>query len=312
MGKKKKMPKRKRSSDDDDESSVEIKPPTKKTKIDNCQNKESNERFSRQSFSELITELLNPNNIDDKLKSNIPETKSTNKWKELKSYKENFIYRLLFHPEKLMYNAKQIMISKQKYQEIMSQINPQDDNEKILKIKTQAQDEKNKIIFTEAYDKMLDEKTNALQTEFFYNCKEILIQNMYTKESDSNDKLIPLKEASLVANTFEQFIVHSKNTYYFRYHILYLIHNIPDLAKIVQKITPEIQFETTITFLNSIFSTESNPTYDINSQLFHDNKFNMIRDFISTCAWFIPMNFNLFLEEHHEPKRMPLSSSINL
>ena len=82
------MPKRKRSSDD--KSSDEIKPPkTKKTKTDSCQNNESNEKFSRQSFSELITELLNPNNIDDKLKSNIPETKSTNKWKELKSYKEN-------------------------------------------------------------------------------------------------------------------------------------------------------------------------------------------------------------------------------
>lgn len=254
-----KSKKRKRPKNDDNQKHKRIKRTlTREQKIDRIN------RFKPPNVGDLFTGLHDITKIPIKYQSHIPEKHGSNIDNLIEKYESDFIFRLLFYPEQLMYIAKQI-----KYKGSME-------------------------------DPVLDEETNYIQIKLFRTFKKKIQAEMkFPKESDR--KVSP-EIIAVLSESITNHIIMSRSSYSFRYAILRLIQINEGVQNLVKQMVPLLKFNTLMFLLNNTMQTRY--SIGIENQIHEENNTNIINDYVLTVSWAYPMNLGLFLEEGKEPIRL--------
>lgn len=213
-------------------------------------------RFSKPTISDLFMEFHGIK-TDMKYLSNIPGRNSSTVDILINDYyTKDFIFRLMFFPDQLMFIAKQVKFG------------------------------------GSMVDKVLDDRTNKLQKELFDNISSMIIKEITFPIG--SDRAVPNNDLKLIARSLTEHVIYSKTTYHFRYAILKLIFINSSVKEHVRKMIPELKFNTLIRLLENIF--QAGDSTGIELQIHTENDGSKMITLIHTFCWAYMINFGMLIE----------------
>ncbi|MHA1682407.1 MAG: hypothetical protein ACTSUE_15830 [Promethearchaeota archaeon] len=245
---------------------------------------ESTVRIQRPSLDVILSKLSLNNSARLPLQSRVPTVKNCSTKLTLKYYKSDFIYRVLYYPEQMMYIAQ--------YAHLWKIAQKKSINPMVSKEEREENKEKKLRYLSETVDPLLSKEENNMQLLLFTDCERIMNKEMEVPKL--YEKYNVLEDTNKLAKKLRQTLQSAQNTFEFRYVILRIILTSNSIREHVRPYIPKIKYETLIYLLECMFVTERSSGVE-GVLLFEENKFNKITSLILSFQTKYMMNFGKLL-----------------